>query len=346
LMSQRRYEDVYQLLRTRNEDPVVAIVRGQAATATGRYAEALASFALANKALPTMEEAALRYAQELLVQGKRAEVRVHIEDAVARFPKSARLRYLKTRMDIDERGILACRAEIEALVALAPKVADTRSLLEALAIFEGKAAPGPRDFASQRWNGIWEDFLLELPHKQARFFGTSDALLRYALEAAPAEGLTLEFGVFYGLSLSILAQHTKGTVDGFDSFQGLPEPWIAGEGVGAYTTNGRRPEVASNVRLHDGWFADTVAPFIAQTSTPVRFAHIDCDLYSSTATVLAAIKKNLTPGSVLVFDDFLGFPGAREHEFKAWNEFAAANSVKFEYIGFVLLDRAAAVAIR
>src|SRR4029079_7652424 len=141
---------------------------------------------------PTIEEGALRYAQELLVQGKRAEARRHIEDAVARFPRSARLRYLKTRMDIDDRGILACRGESEALVALAPKVADTRSLLEALAIFEGNAAPGPRDFNSPRWNGIWEDFLLELPHSRAKFFGTSDALLRYALDAAPAEGLTLE----------------------------------------------------------------------------------------------------------------------------------------------------------
>jgi len=249
-------------------------------------------------------------------------------------------------MDIDDRGILACRAEIEALVALAPKVADTRSLLEALAIFEGQAAPGPRDFASQRWNGIWEDFLLELPHKQARFFGTADALLRYALDAAPSEGLTLEFGVYYGLTLGMIAERSKGVVDGFDSFKGLPEPWIAGEGIGAYTTHGRRPKVAANVRLHEGWFADSVPPFIAQNAAPVRFAHIDCDLYSSTMTALSAIRKNLVAGSVLVFDDFLGFPGARDHEFKAWNEFTAANNIAFDYLGFVLLDRAAAVVVR
>lgn len=345
LMSQRRYEEAYELLHARGDDPVLAIVRGQAATATGRYAEALASFALANKTLPTIEEAALRYVQELLVQGKLAEAHAQAVDAVARFPTSARLRYIKTRMDIDARGILACRAEIQALVALAPIAAETKSLLEALLVFEGGPA-GPKNFGSTRWNAIWEDFLLEFEHKEARFFGTSDALLRYALDRAPSDGLTLEFGVFHGLSISVLAEHTKGVVDGFDSFEGLPEAWIAGENAGAYTTHGRQPAVPQNVRLHQGWFADTVPPFMSKTSAPVRLAHIDCDLYSSTMTVLTSIGKNLTPGSVLVFDDFLGYPGARDHEFRAWNEFVAANNISFDYIGFVLLDRAAAVRIR
>lgn len=60
-----------------------------------------------------------------------------------------------------------------------------------------------------------------------------DVLVR-ALAAAPVHGLTLECGVYFGRSLSIIAARTAGAVHGFDSFQGLPEAWNANEGVGAY----------------------------------------------------------------------------------------------------------------
>ena len=45
---------------------------------------------------------------------------------------------------------------------------------------------------------------------------------------------------------------------GFDSFQGLPEAWSAHEGAGAYSTAGRMPRAGDNVRLHAGWFEDTM----------------------------------------------------------------------------------------
>ena len=97
---------------------------------------------------------------------------------------------------------------------------------------------------------------------------------------------------------------------GFDSFQGLPEAWSAHEGAGAYSTAGRLPRGRGQRRACiAGWFEDTLPPFLAAHPGPIRLLHIDCDLYSSTRTVLEAADARLVAGSVLVFDDFLGYPG-------------------------------------
>lgn len=345
LMAERRYEEVYQGLQPRRDDPVLSLVLAIAATGAGYYADGLVLFARANQVLPTLEEAAVRYAQALLVHARPGEARRQLEDALRRFPNSPRLRYLKIRLDIDDHGVAASRREIESLLALAPKSAETRQLADAVAVIDG-ASPMVRDYGSRQASTQWDDFLLEQRHKDARFFGTARGLLNFAIGRAPAEGLTLEFGVYYGASINAIAAHTSGTVDGFDSFQGLPEPWVAGEPAGHYTTHGKLPIVPPNVRLHTGWFADTVPPFMSRASGPVRFAHIDCDLYSSTVTVLAALRPHLQPGAILLFDDFLGFGGAREHEYRAWTEFVAAHAIAFDYIGFVLLGRAAALQIK
>ena len=100
LLAQRRYEELYQALQSRKDDPVVSIALGQAASATGRYAEELTFFALANKSMPNFELAAMRYAQALLAHGKRNEARRHFDDALRRFPNSPRLTYLKIRLDM------------------------------------------------------------------------------------------------------------------------------------------------------------------------------------------------------------------------------------------------------
>jgi len=39
-------------------------------------------------------------------------------------------------------------------------------------------------------------------------------------------------------------------------------------------------------------------------------------------------------GTVIVFDEYFGYPGWREHEYRAWQEFVAASGVRFDYEGF------------
>lgn len=172
-----------------------------------------------------------------------------------------------------------------------------------------------------------------------------EVLIR-ALEVAPREGLTLECGVYFGRSLKLIAGRSAGAVHGFDSFEGLPEAWNEAERAGAYSAAGRLPAMPANVTLHQGWFEDTLTPFFAaQAGAPVRLLHIDCDLYSSTRTVLAAARPHLVPGSVLVFDDLLGYPGYAAHELRAWEEFVAAHAVRWELVAACLLGREVAVRI-
>lgn len=172
----------------------------------------------------------------------------------------------------------------------------------------------------------------------------TDVMLR-ALEAAPSIGLTLECGVYFGRSLRIIADRTAGPVHGFDSFQGLPEAWNDREGAGAYSTAGRLPAVADNVTLHTGWFEDSLPPFFAQNPGPIRLLHIDCDLYSSTRTVLMEAAPRLVAGSVIVFDDLLGYPGYEQHELRAFDEFAAAHGLAWELLAAALLGREVALRV-
>ncbi len=61
--------------------------------------------------------------------------------------------------------------------------------------------------------------------------------------------------------------------------------------------------------------------------------HIDCDLYSSTKTVLGLLKDRLRDGAILVFDEYFNYPGWEQHEYKAFLEFIDQSGFKFEYLG-------------
>lgn len=172
-----------------------------------------------------------------------------------------------------------------------------------------------------------------LPHlaPDIRLFGLSADLLRYALTQATVSGLVLEFGVRRGTSLRHIAVACGQAAHGFDSFEGLPEGW-GNEAAGTFSTGADLPAMPDNVTLHKGWFQDSIPPFLAAHPGSVRLANIDCDIYSSTVTVLAALRPRLVPGSVLVFDEFIGNRTWAEHEFKAFNEFAAAHAIGFTHI--------------
>jgi tetratricopeptide (TPR) repeat protein len=173
-----------------------------------------------------------------------------------------------------------------------------------------------------------------LPHLSPtyRLFGVSAELLRYALSEAAAPGMVLEFGVRRGTSINHLAEIAGQTVHGFDSFEGLPEAWVnAPQGV--LTTGTQLPPVRDNVVLHAGWFDDTLPAFLAHMpDEPLRFVNIDSDIYSSAKTVLTLLAGRMQPGSVLVFDEFIGNRNWRHDEFKAFAEFAVEHDVLFQYI--------------
>jgi hypothetical protein len=126
------------------------------------------------------------------------------------------------------------------------------------------------------------------------------------------------------------------TVYGFDSFEGLPETWARPDmtfRAGTFDVHGMLPVVRPNVVLVRGWFDATLPPFLAEHSgESVALLHIDCDLYSSTKTVLEALAPRFRPGTVVVFDELINYPNYEAHEWRAWWEIVDRYGLPFEWL--------------
>lgn len=143
-------------------------------------------------------------------------------------------------------------------------------------------------------------------------------------------GWAAEFGVYSGYSLAIIAEHMP--VIGFDSFEGLPEDWREGFPKGEFNQFGDLYHLGApkaNQMIVPGWFSDTLPDF---PFPPLSLVHIDCDLYSSTVTALEAVTPYVDVNTVLVFDEYHSYPGAEEHEEKAFYEWRKTHRITCEEI--------------
>ncbi|MBP2231456.1 tetratricopeptide (TPR) repeat protein [Azospirillum agricola] len=211
---------------------------------------------------------------------------------------------------------------------------------EARAVEAAHIVPAPKH------RPLVDGALALLPNLAAdpRLFGSSGRLLRHALAEARVPGLVLEFGVRRGTSLDHLAEAAGQEVHGFDSFEGLPEGWVNAP-RGVLTTGRQLPAVRDNARLHVGWFEDSLPPFLDAHPGPVRFVNVDSDIYASARTVLTALAGRLRPGSVVVFDEYIGNRSWREDEYRAFQEFAAKHAVGYEYFAASPFTKQVAVRI-
>lgn len=151
------------------------------------------------------------------------------------------------------------------------------------------------------------------------------------------EGLNLEFGVFKGLSINYFSSRLPNLkFYGFDSFIGLKEDWIGHHRAkGAFNLEGILPKVSKNVELIPGWFDETIPNFIKKyPNEKISFLHIDGDTYEAAKIVLELLKSKIGVGTLIVFDEYLGYPNWRNGEFKAWGEFVKENNIKYNYIAF------------
>lgn len=141
-------------------------------------------------------------------------------------------------------------------------------------------------------------------------------------------GLYLEFGVYQGVSITTAYEALPNWVFyGFDSFEGLPEIWREGYGQGFFNLNGKIPELNTQINLIKGWFNESIPAWVKQyqnTYSIVDILHIDCDLYSSTKTVLDNLDDLIyTNHTILVFDELINYPDYEKHEIKALYEYCA-----------------------
>lgn len=154
---------------------------------------------------------------------------------------------------------------------------------------------------------------------------------RHLLQVMPCaeiKGHVMEFGVYRGKTMQHISEYFQDqTCWGFDSFVGLPEPWYICSGANAKThppgkfdmrLEPQQPVFRDNVRLVAGWFEDSVPIWLENNPGPIRFLHIDCDLYSSTRTVLDLLNPRILPGTVIVFDEM--YPWADPEDYNLWAE--------------------------
>jgi hypothetical protein len=172
-----------------------------------------------------------------------------------------------------------------------------------------------------------------MPHVES--VKSKPELLTQAFGMADVSGdrLICEFGVFKGESINHVAKLTQKTLFGFDSFKGLAEEWGDTWKKGDFIVR-KLPKVRSNVTLVEGWFNESLPPFLKQHIGKVGFLHVDCDLYSSCKIIFDLMESRLVPGTVIVFDEYFNYPQWEDGEFKAFQEFLAKTKLSCEFIGY------------
>lgn len=166
-------------------------------------------------------------------------------------------------------------------------------------------------------------------------FKTRQQLWHHYLSLIEHGDVCAEFGVWRGGSINYMAKvRPDNTFHGFDSFEGLPEDWIANHPTGHFKVPDKTAlKWAPNVQIHEGQFDDSVPEFRLEQPEEfdrTRFFHIDCDLGSSAATVLYECYGPIIRNKAwLLFDEFYGYEGYEEHEFKAFLQLVNLRKVRY-----------------
>jgi O-methyltransferase len=165
-------------------------------------------------------------------------------------------------------------------------------------------------------------------------------------------GAFVECGVWRGGSAAIMGRvilnHAEDRkLDLFDSFQGLPEPnEIDGVKAAVYSGNKSSGLLApigqcqadeqsvrqylcedvglpeSMLRFHVGWFQDTI-PQATKEIGPIAVLRLDGDWYESTQVCLEHLYPLLSPGGIVILDDYYYWEGCA----KAADEYRAAHEI-------------------
>lgn len=155
-------------------------------------------------------------------------------------------------------------------------------------------------------------------------------------------GDVVEFGCYVGTTSVFLAERLRDTgrhLALYDSFAGLPEKQRqdmspVGEQFKAGELLAPRKVLEKNMakfprslwHARRGWFSDLTADDIPET---IAFAFLDGDYYESILSPLQLIWSRLTPGAIVVVDDYgnEALPGAA----RAVDEWAAQHNLTVKH---------------
>lgn len=183
--------------------------------------------------------------------------------------------------------------------------------------------------------------------------------MRRAFAAQRFNGITgdyAEFGCWGGMTFGLAFEESRRrgmrpTLWAFDSFEGLPpragpedehpvwQPGTLSTSVDEFraicTRNGLAP---SDYRVVPGYYDATIGPsatFAGPLPADISVAYVDCDLFSSTATVLHFLGSRMKHGMIVAFDDYFCYsPTAAAGERKAMLEFLARDR-RFDFLPYV-----------
>ncbi|HDO26620.1 MAG TPA: class I SAM-dependent methyltransferase [Bacteroidetes bacterium] len=176
----------------------------------------------------------------------------------------------------------------------------------------------------------------------ARLFTREQDYWNDLMGQIPANGLLFEFGVYKGRSINYLAEQLNKKGDrrriyGFDSFLGMPnKPRIQGADKNRYDLKGIMPVVLPNVNLVKGRVEDTFFTFMENLKLKdksIAYIHFDFNQYEVTKYILEYVLPLLKKGTIIDFDELLGYVDWHENEFKAMME-TIGTTCEFEHVAF------------
>ena len=154
-------------------------------------------------------------------------------------------------------------------------------------------------------------------------FKKKEDLWKFALSKIEKNQNVFEFGVFKGESINFMSSIRPDlNFFGFDSFEGLQEDWGGSEfRKSHFDLKGNLPKVNSNVKLIKGWFNKSLPDFLKTFNAKTSLINIDCDTYESSKEVLMILENQIISGTIIIFDEYFGYPGWEYGEKKAFKEF-------------------------
>jgi O-methyltransferase len=153
-------------------------------------------------------------------------------------------------------------------------------------------------------------------------------LRQFARQCLRLEGDFAECGVYKGGTAHLLANTIRGSGKQlclFDTFEGMPcsaEADASGHHKGDFGSTSiesvkKYLSPFDYVEFFPGFIPDTLPPL---TQRKFSFVHVDVDLYSSVMDCCHFFYERLTPGGVLIFDDY-GFKMYKQAGRRAVDEF-------------------------
>ena len=184
---------------------------------------------------------------------------------------------------------------------------------------------------------LWVFSLPHLPELHFNKWQFFESIVKQSPKTRPF----YEFGVWRGTSFEFLTG-VFGKGYGFDTFEGLPESWHE-EKVGTYSSDKKIPKINGGEFIV-GKFAETLPNFFSVSRPMASVINFDADLYTSTKCALDQAKSVIDSETILIFDEFLMNRSWQDDEFKALEEFCAANL--FTYIVLAVSFFSKQVAIK